>query len=159
ALLAQEDAADAQPQIVARLIERAAAPHGELSDARQRRTRNAESSDLLDRNAAAVEIQRIRRIPPDECRAGNEAVAFRELRAVDANAGAVEAQRRRRLLERLAIRDPVLNRHRAKANRPLIRSRQPKVSAQDAADWVLVDFECVTKAVQVAPRHAEARVD
>ena len=86
-------------------------------------------------------------------------LALRDLDGVEPHAGAVEAQRRGRLLDRLAVRHAVVDRHRPGADRPPALALQPELARHPARQRVLVDLKRVAQAVEIAARDAEPRID
>ena len=71
AFFADEQIVDAEPDVVARRVERAAAAGRELGEPDSGARGYASERDLLDRNAPAVGVERVGRIPADERRAGD----------------------------------------------------------------------------------------
>ena len=90
AFLGDEQIVDAEPHVVPRLVEGAAAAGGELREARERRARIRQSGNRVHRNPPAVGVERVGAVPADERRAGDRAAAFRDLDVVEADAAAVE---------------------------------------------------------------------
>ena len=158
AFFGDEQIVDAEPDVVARRVERAAAAGGELGEARQRRARirqKASRSTGMRRPSALNEY--VESQPTNAAPVTVPALGDREV--VEPHARAVEPQRRRRLLKRLAVRDAVVDRHAAEADGPLVLAGQMELAGQQAGHRIVVDLERVPQAVEVAARDAEPRVD
>ena len=117
-----------------------------FGDAGERRPRIRERRDPFDRDAPAVRVERVGRVPSDIGGAGDSAGRLGDVHAVHAHAGAIEAQRRRRLLKRLAVRRAVVDGHRAKANRPRVLAREVEVARQQTGHGVFVDLKRMAQA-------------
>ena len=159
ALVRDCEVVDAEPDVVARLIERAAPAGGELGDAGQGRAAGREECEVIDWNPPAIGVEGIGRIPADECCAGHGSGILRERQIVEPDAGAVEAHRRAHLLERLLVRDAVVNRHRAEADRTFVPAGQMKLPRDQAGHRIVVDAERVAQAVDVAAGQPHPRID
>ncbi len=130
ALLADEQIVDTEAEVVARRVERAAAGRRHVRHARERRARILHEGQVFDGNAAAVGVERVGGIPADERRAVHRARALRHRQVVEPHAAPVEAKRRGHLLKRLAVRDAVVDRHRAEADRTLVAAREMELARQ-----------------------------
>ena len=132
AFLGGEQIVDAKPDVVAGVGERAAAAGGEVGKARQRRSREAQRRNRVDRNASAVGVERVRRIPSDERCPRDGAGALRDLNVVEPHARAVESHGGGCLLKRLAVCDAFVDRHPAKADGAFVLPRQMEISGQQS---------------------------
>ena len=92
AFLAHEQIVDAQPDVVSRQVERAAATRRKLGQARQWGPWVPECRNPLDRNAPAVGVERIRPIPRHKRRARHRTAALLEIHAVQTHARPIETQ-------------------------------------------------------------------
>ncbi len=104
-------------------------------------------------------IERVGRIPPDEGGAGNRPAVLLDGEAVETDAGRLEAQRGGRRSEGLAVRDQMVERHAAEADRAQIASREMELPRQRAGHGILVDAERVTQRIQIATHDADPRID
>ena len=88
-----------------------------------------------------------------------DAAALLDRDAVETDAGAVEPQRRRRLLKRLAVRDAVVDRHAAEADRPLVLAGQMEFAGQQARHRISSISNACRRLSRSRRDDAEARVD
>jgi hypothetical protein len=105
ALLPRVKVGDAEPDIVPRCLEGAIAGRTELQQAGQRRPREGEALQRLDRNPTPVGVEGVGAVPAHPGRPGRDACALLDGDAVETHARAFEAEPRRRFLERLVVRD------------------------------------------------------
>ena len=159
-LFTDEQSVAAKPHVVARLTEGAAAAGREFDEARERRrVGKREGRDLFGRNAAAVRVEGVRRVPPDERGAGQRPAVLVDGDAVEPHACAIEPQRGGRFLERLGVRGPVVDRHAAEADRMLVFAGEVEFAGERPGHQIVVELKGVAQALEVAPHDAEARVD
>src|SRR5204862_758738 len=93
AFFGDEQIVYAELHVVARLLERPAPAGGIFDEPRERGARILERRDLLDRKPPPVGVERIGRIPSNECRARHRTAALVDRHAIQTYAGAVEPQR------------------------------------------------------------------
>ena len=151
--------ADAEPVIVTRLVERAVPARRQFHRSGQGPAGVGKERDCAGGNPPAVHVEGVCRIPTDERRPRDRAVTFGDLDGVEPHAGTVEAQRRRRLLDWLAVRHAVLDRHGAGADRAAALALQDELACHPARQRVLVDLKRVAQAVEIAAPHAEPRIN
>ena len=113
----------------------------------------------LDREAAAIGVERVGTVPADVGRAGDAAATFDDVDGVEANAAAFEAQAGGRRRKRLAVRRAVVDRHAAEAERPRVRTVQVEITRQRAVHRIVLEIERVEQVGQRAPLDPNARVD
>ena len=85
--------------------------------------------------------------------------ALPDLQRIEAYAVPLEAQRRCRALERLAVRDTLVDRHLAEPERPLVRPVQVEVARHQTLHRIFVQLERVTKVGERPAIEPDARVD
>ena len=157
--LGDEQIVDAEPHVVARIVEGAAAAGRELDQAGRLRAGDTRTRRLLDRNAAAVGVERIG-ARPSRRRRRRSIVPGRlgDVDAVEPDAGAVEAQRRGRP-SRTARRRRRRRRWSSRRSRAaLVLAGQMELAGQAARHRLVVDLERVAQAVEIAAdRRGSAR--
>jgi hypothetical protein len=147
-----------EPHVVPRLGERAAAGCREVDQPGRLHFWIREGGNALGGDAAPVNVERVGAVPSNERRARDRAGSLRESDAVEPHSGAVEPERGARLLERLTVRDAVVDRHRAEPDWRPIPARQVELAAQVTGHWPVVELERMTEAVDVAPVDPEPGV-
>jgi hypothetical protein len=145
--------------LVAGHFERAGTIGVELEQARKRHLRIRHRLDAFHRNAPAGGVERIGAVPSDERCALRSPTALPHLDAVDADAIAFEAQRSGCRLERLAIRDAVVDRQCSESERALIWTVDLILPRDHPLHVVIVDVEGAFEVGSRPAGHANTTVD
>ena len=142
ALVADEQVGDADLDVVAGLLEGAAAGGAEVGEAGQRRLPGEIGQvERVHGQAAAVGVERIGAVPAHVGGAGDGGAGLLDLEPVEADTGALEAQAGHGRGERLVVGAAAIERQPAEAERLLVLAVEVELAADRAEHRVVVQFE------------------
>ncbi|MEZ5418383.1 MAG: hypothetical protein R2708_13675 [Vicinamibacterales bacterium] len=160
ALLADEQVRDVDLDVVAGLVERAAAGGAEVGEAGQRRQgREVGQIERVDRQPAAVGVERIGTGPGDVGGAGDGAAGLLHLQAVEPDARPLEAQAGDTRGEGLVVGDAAVEGDPSETDRFLVLAVEANLAAERAEHRVVVELESGAEVGQRPLRGADAGVD